>query len=87
MKIMMKIDMKKVLGAGLVVLGMTATLTACSDGYMRDLNTDGSKASSLDPNSQLTTALLQTYGDFGLMDTYRSYVTGFTQHLAGGWNV
>ena len=87
MKIMMKIDMKKVLGAGLVVLGMTATLTACSDGYMRDLNTDGSKASSLDPNSQLTTALLQTYGDFGLMDTYRSYITGFTQHLAGGWNV
>ena len=87
MKIMMKIDMKRVLGAGLVVLGMTATLTACSDGYMRDLNTDGSKASSLDPNSQLTTALLQTYGDFGLMDTYRSYVTGFTQHLAGGWNV
>ena len=87
MKIMMKIDMKRVLGAGLVVLGMTATLTACSDGYMRDLNTDESKASSLDPNSQLTTALLQTYGDFGLMDTYRSYVTGFTQHLAGGWNV
>ena len=84
---MMKIDMKRVLGAGLVVLGMTATLTACSDGYMRDLNTDESKASSLDPNSQLTTALLQTYGDFGLMDTYRSYVTGFTQHLAGGWNV
>ena len=87
MKIMMKIDIKKVLGAGLVVLGMTATLTACSDGYMRDLNTDESKASSLDPNSQLTTALLQTYGDFGLMDTYRSYITGFTQHLAGGWNV
>ena len=87
MKIMMKIDIKKVLGAGLVVLGMTATLTACSDSYMRDLNTDESKASSLDPNSQLTTALLQTYGDFGLMDTYRSYITGFTQHLAGGWNV
>jgi len=54
---------------------------------MEDINTDKSKASSIDPSAQLTTALLQTYGDFGLMDTYRSYITGFTQHFAGGWNV
>lgn len=66
---------------------VTAALTSCSDSYMEDLNTDETKASSIAPSAQLTTALLQTYGDFGLMDTYRSYITGFTQHFAGGWNV
>ena len=54
---------------------------------MQGLNTDTSKVETIDPNMQLTTALLQTYGDFSLMDTYRSYITGFTQHFAGGWNV
>lgn len=62
-------------------------LCACSDAYMEDINTDDSKANTIDPNTQLTTALLQTYGDFSLMDTYRSYITGFTQYYAGGWNV
>lgn len=62
-------------------------LCACSDAYMEDVNTDDSKANTIDPNTQLTTALLQTYGDFSLMDTYRSYITGFTQYYAGGWNV
>lgn len=62
-------------------------LVSCSDSYMENLNKDKTKASELDPNSQLTTALLQTYGDFQLMDTYRCYITGFTQHFAGGWNV
>lgn len=62
-------------------------LGACSDAYMEDVNTDDSKANAIDPNTQLTTALLQTYGDFSLMDTYRSYITGFTQYYAGGWNV
>jgi hypothetical protein len=61
--------------------------SACSDDYMEKVNTDDSKVSKLDPNGQLTTALLQTYGDISLMDTYRNYITGFTQHLAGGWNV
>ncbi len=63
------------------------TFSACSDSYMEEVNTDDSKAASIDPSAQLTTALLQTYGDFGMMDTYRSYITGFTQHFAGGWNV
>ena len=61
--------------------------SSCSDDAMERLNTDSSKASSIDPNAQLTTALLQTYGDFSLMDTYRSYISGFTQQFAGGWNV
>ncbi len=76
--------MKKIFFA-LLAIGLG--LTSCSDSYMEELNTDDSKVSQLDPNAQLTTALLQTYGDISLMDTYRNYITGFTQHLAGGWNV
>lgn len=77
---------KKTLAASVVCCGLMS-MTACSDSYMEKLNTDESKASSIEPSAQLTTALLQTYGDFGMMDTYRSYITGFTQHFAGGWNV
>ena len=69
-----------------------ATLSAgclfsgCSDDYMEDLNTDPSKAPSVDPNAQLTTALLQTYGDLGEVEIYRNYHYGFTQQLMGCWN-
>ena len=74
--------------AALVIVGCSLlTISSCSDSYMEDVNTDKTKTLQTDPNGQLTTALLQTYGDFGLMDTYRSYITGFTQHFAGGWNV
>ena len=66
---------------------MAFTLSACSDSHMEEINTDETKVTNLDPNAQLTTSLLQTYGDFSLMDTYRNYITGFTQHFAGGWNV
>ena len=51
----------------LLVAGMT--FTSCSDSYMNGLNTDDSKATSIEPSAQLTTALLQTYGDFGFMET------------------
>ena len=78
---------KNTIAACSVCCLMTATLTACSDSYMEGLNEDNTKTTSIDPNAQLTTCLLQTYGDFGMMDTYRSYITGFTQHFAGGWNV
>lgn len=71
----------------LLLAAAALTFTACSDSYMQGLNEDDTKTLSIDPNAQLTTCLLQTYGDFGLMDTYRSYITGFTQHFAGGWNV
>lgn len=76
----------KFLAAFCVSCGFVAT-TSCSDSYMDEVNTDNTKTATIDPNAQLTTCLLQTYGDFGLMDTYRSYITGFTQHFAGGWNV
>ena len=71
----------------LLLTVVALSFSACSDSYMEELNTDDSKVSQLDPNAQLTTCLLQTYGDISLMDTYRNYITGFTQHLAGGWNV
>lgn len=75
-----------ILGQGLIA-AMAFTLSACSDSHMEEINTDETKVTNLDPNAQLTTSLLQTYGDFSLMDTYRNYITGFTQHFAGGWNV
>ena len=53
--------------------------TACSDKYMEDMNTDPSKADSVDPNAQLTTAQLQTYGDLGLW--LRSIATIFTHSI------
>lgn len=52
-------------------------MTSCSDDTLSNINTDKTKVDELDPNAQLTTALLQTYGDFSLMDTYRNYITGF----------
>ena len=70
-----------------MLLTLGGGLSSCSDSYLEDVNTDDSKAETIDPNAQLTTTLLQTYGDFSLMDTYRSYITGFTQYYAGGWNV
>lgn len=85
MTIMKKIS-KNILGLA-VLAAVGAGMTSCSDDYMSGLNVDKTKAETLDPNNQLTTALLQTYGDFQMMDTYRCYVTGFTQHVAGGWNV
>ncbi len=81
--------MKKLLYklAGVALVSLPIALSSCSDDYMEDINTDATKTSDINPNTQLTTALLQTYGDFSMMDTYRSYITGFTQHFAGGWNV
>lgn len=60
--------------------------SSCSDSYMEDLNTDKPKANSIDPNAQLTTAELQTYGDLGMVEIYRNYLYAFTQQLMGCWN-
>ena len=77
-------------GSLMMAFALMATgtaMTSCSDDTLSNINTDKTKVSELDPNAQLTTSLLQTYGDFSLMDTYRNYISGFTQHFAGGWNV
>ena len=68
-------------------LGGMGGFSSCSDTYMTEINTDDSKAEDINPNAELTTALLQTYGDFQVMDVFRCYITGFTQYYAGGWNV
>ncbi len=78
---------KNTIAACSICCSIAVAFTACSDSYMEGLNEDDTKTITIDPNAQLTTCLLQTYGDFGMMDTYRSYITGFTQHFAGGWNV
>jgi hypothetical protein len=78
--------MKKIKSYILLGLGVMF-LASCSDSYMTDLNTDTSKVPSIDPNAQLTSAQLQTYGSVNVAQTYRSYILGFTQYLMGGWNV
>ena len=51
----------------------TLSFASCSDEYMENMNTDPSKAATIDPNAQLTTAQLHTYGDLEVSETYRSY--------------
>lgn len=69
-----------------VPLFVGCLFSSCSNDYMEDLNTDPSKAPSIDPNAQLTTAQLQTYGDLSEVEIYRNYHYGFTQQLMGCWN-
>lgn len=69
------------------LLVASIAVSSCTAEYLEGVNTDKTKPTSIDPNAQLTTGLLQTYGDFSVMDTYRCYITGFTQYYSGGWNV
>lgn len=80
----MKKYIVRILTLGTLFVG--CLFSSCSDDYMEDLNTDPSKAPSIDPNAQLTTAQLQTYGDLGEVEIYRNYHYGFTQQLMGCWN-
>ena len=64
----------------------TLSFASCSDEYMENMNTDPSKAATIDPNAQLTTAQLHTYGDLEVSETYRSYIYAFNQQLMGCWN-
>ena len=79
--------MKKSILKLFTALAVSTAIVSCSDSYMTEVNTDDSKAEDINPNAELTTALLQTYGDFQVMDVFRCYITGFTQYYAGGWNV
>ena len=60
----MKMKNKKYLAALFVAGCGLMTLNSCSDSYLEDVNTDSTKTLTTDPNGQLTTTLLQTYGDF-----------------------
>lgn len=72
----------------IILLAIVAPLitVSCSDNYMNDMNTDPSKAATIDPNAQLTTAELQTYGDLSMVEIYRNYFYAFSQQLMGCWN-
>ena len=72
----------------IILLAIIAPMitVSCSDDYMNDMNTDPSKAATIDPNAQLTTAELQTYGDLSMVEIYRNYFYAFSQQLMGCWN-
>lgn len=70
----------------MLMLAFALGLVSCSDSYMENLNTDPSKAATIDPNAQLTTAQLQVYGDLGMVEIYRNYHYAFAQQLMGCWN-
>ena len=72
----------------IILLAIVAPLitVSCSDNYMNDMNTDPSQAATIDPNAQLTTAELQTYGDLSMVEIYRNYFYAFSQQLMGCWN-
>ncbi|BCS85793.1 hypothetical protein prwr041_16860 [Prevotella herbatica] len=80
--------MKKYKSYLIILLASVAPLItiSCSDNYMNDMNTDPSKAATIDPNAQLTTAELQTYGDLSMVEIYRNYFYAFSQQLMGCWN-
>lgn len=69
-----------------LLVSVAALLSSCSDDYMEQMNTDTSKAATIDANAQLTTAQLQTYGDLGMVEIYRNYFYAFSQQLMGCWN-
>ena len=70
----------------IIMMACALFFASCSDEYMENMNTDPSKAATIDPNAQLTTAQLQTYGDLSMMEIYRNYHYAFTQQLMGCWN-
>lgn len=65
----------------MLLTACTFSFSACSDSYMEDMNTDPSKADIIDPNAQLTTAELQTYGRLDMVDIFRNYLYAFNQLL------
>ena len=70
----------------IITMACALFFASCSDEYMENMNTDPSKAATIDPNAQLTTAQLQTYGDLSMMEIYRNYHYAFTKQLMGCWN-
>ena len=70
----------------IILVACAILFAGCSDEYMENMNTDPSKAASIDPNAQLTTAQLQTYGSLDMVEIYRNYLYAFNQHLMGCWN-
>lgn len=72
-----------------IIIGLCSvlcTLYSCSDKVYEEINTDPTKAATINPASQLTYAELQIFGDMNYVDVHRLYTYAFTQHLMGCWN-
>ena len=74
--------MKKIL----FIVALALAFVSCSDKIYEEINTDPTKASYVNPASQLTYAELQMFGDMNYVDVFRLYTYAFTQHLMGCWN-
>ena len=71
----------------IVFLALSALFfVSCSDKIYEEINTDKTKAATVNPASQLTYSQLQMYGDMNYVDVNRLYIYAFTQHLMGCWN-
>lgn len=69
----------------LAVLAILLSIgTSCTD--FEDLNRDPNKSSNLDPNTQLTTIQLQTFGNTQLVQPYAFYFSSFVQLMQGDYN-
>ena len=69
-----------------LIMALAISFVSCSDRIYKEINTDPTKADSINPASQLSYAELQMYGDMSFVDVYRLYTYAFTQHLMGCWN-
>ena len=69
-----------------IMFAAVAVLASCSDKIYEEINTDPTKASYVNPASQLTYAELQMFGDMNYVDVHRLYTYAFTQQLMGCWN-
>lgn len=58
-------------------------LSSCTD--FEELNTNPTKSTGVDPNSQLTYAQLMTWGDWLTVQTYAYYCAPFAQLMQGDW--
>ena len=69
-----------------LMMVLAVSFVSCSDKVYEEINTDPTKASRVNPASQLSYAELQMYGDMNYVDVFRLYTYAFTQHLMGCWN-
>jgi len=69
-----------------ILLACAVVLASCSDKIYEEINTDFTKAETINPAFQLSYAELQIFGDMNYVDVHRLYTYAFTQHLMGCWN-
>ena len=82
----MKIERNKAMKKIFLMMVLAVSFVSCSDKVYEEINTDPTKASRVNPASQLSYAELQMYGDMNYVDVFRLYTYAFTQHLMGCWN-